>query len=138
FLDAKQKGNNTGNYRLQAEHVLGSWSKWLRNRGINDLLSVDTQTMRRYAQYLRRRTRAKKSENVSAGIAASTAQTYYAIVSGFLTWCVEDERISTNPARANRAQSELPEDIGESQQQQFWSPEDRIRLLRFVDRRASD
>jgi integrase len=138
FLNAKQKGNDTGNYRLQAEHVLSSWSEWLRGRSVTDLSSIDTQTMRRYAQYLRQRTRAKNLDDTSGGIAASTAQTYYAIVSGFLTWCVEDERISTNPARANRAQSELPEDIGESEQQQFWSPDDRVRLLRFVDRRASD
>jgi integrase len=138
FLNAKQKGNDTGNYRLQAEHVLSSWNEWLRGRDVTDLSSIDTQTMRRYAQYLRQRTRAKNLDETSGGIAASTAQTYYAIVSGFLTWCVEDERISTNPARANRAQSELPEDIGESEQQQFWSSDDRVRLLHFVDRHASD
>jgi integrase len=138
FLNAKQKGNDTGNYRLQAEHVLSSWSEWLRGRSVTNLSSIDTQTMRRYAQYLRQRTRAKNSDETSGGIAASTAQTYYAIISGFLTWCVEDERIATNPARANRARSELPEDIGESEQQQFWSPDDRVRLLRFVDRRASN
>jgi integrase len=138
FLDAKQKGNDSGNYRTLAENVLGRWKRWLQTRGIDDLERVDTQTMRRYAQHLRRRTRAKKSDDTSGGIAASTAQTYYAIISGFLTWCVEDERIPTNPAQANRAQSELPEDIGESEQQQFWSPDDRLRLLRFVDRRASD
>ena len=138
FLDAKQKGNDSGNYRTLAENVLGRWKRWLQTRGTDDLERVDTQTMRRYAQHLRRRTRAKKSDGTSGGIAASTAQTYYAIISGFLTWCVEDERIPTNPAQANRAQSELPEDIGESEQQQFWSPEDRVRLLRFVDRRASD
>ena len=52
FLNAKQKGNDTGNYRLQAEHVLSSWSEWLRDRGVTNLSSIDTQIMRRY-QYLR-------------------------------------------------------------------------------------
>src|SRR5699024_9482556 len=63
---------------------------------------------------------------------------YYAIISGFLMWCVEDERIPTNPALARRAKSELPEDTGERTTQQFWSDEDRTRLLRFVDQRAHD
>lgn len=138
FLNAKQKGSGSGNYRLQAEHVLGTWYEWLQSRGVSSLSDVDTQTMRRYAQRLRQRTRAKSSTESSGGITASTARTYFATISGFLTWCVEDERIATNPARANRAHTELPEDIGESEQQQFWSPEDRVRLLRFVDRRASD
>ena len=138
FLNAKQKGGGTGNYRRQAEHVLGTWYEWLQSRGVSSLSDVDTQTMRRYAQRLRQRTRAKSSTERSGGIAASTARTYFATISGFLTWCVEDERIATNPARANRAHAELPDDIGESEQQQFWSPEDRVRLLQFVDRRASN
>ena len=138
FLDAKQKGNDSGNYRLQAEHVLGTWNEWLQSRGVSDLSDIDTQTMRRYAQRLRQRTRARSSNESAGGIAASTARTYYATISGFLSWCVEDERIQSNPARAKRAQTELPEDIGDSEQQQFWSSEDRVRLLRYVDQRASD
>ena len=35
FLDAKQKGNDTGNYRRLAENVLGRWSDWLQQRGID-------------------------------------------------------------------------------------------------------
>lgn len=138
FLNAKQKGNDSGNYRRQAEHVLGVWRQWLESRGVTRLSNVDTQTMRRYAQRLRQRTRAKESTEGSGGIAASTARTYFATISGFLSWCVEDEHIPSNPARANRARTELPEDIGESEQQQFWSPQDRVRLLRYVDQRAAN
>ncbi|HET7324734.1 MAG TPA: tyrosine-type recombinase/integrase [Halococcus sp.] len=137
FLDAKQKGNDTGNYRRLAENVLGRWSEWLQQRGITNLDRIDTQTMRRYAQRLRQRARAREDDS-ETGITPASAQTYYAIISGFLTWCVEDERIPTNPALARRAKSELPDDTGERTTQQFWSADDRTRLLRHVDKRAHD
>ena len=137
FLDAKQKGNDSGNYRRLAENVLGRWSDWLQQRGITDLDRIDTQTMRRYAQRLRQRARAREADS-ETGITPASAQTYYAIISGFLTWCVEDERLPTNPALARRAKSELPDDTGERTTQQFWSAEDRTRLLRYVDKRAHD
>jgi site-specific recombinase XerD len=137
FLDAKQKGEDSGNYRALAANVLSHWNEWLHNRDIDSLDRVDSQTMRRYAQRLRQRARARES-NPETGITPATAQTYYAIISGFLTWCVEDERIPTNPALARRAKSELSEDTGERTTQQFWSDEDRTRLLRFVDQRVHD
>lgn len=34
FLDAKQKGDDSGNYRALAANVLGHWSVWLHNRDI--------------------------------------------------------------------------------------------------------
>ena len=55
FLNAKQKGNDSGNYRRLAENVLGRWNDWLQQRGITNLDRIDTQTMRRYAQRLRQR-----------------------------------------------------------------------------------
>ena len=137
FLDAKQKGNDSGNYRRLAENVLGRWSEWLQQRGITDLDRIDTQTMRRYAQRLRQRARAREA-NSETGITPASAQTYYAIISGFLTWCVEDERLPTNPALARRAKSELPDDTGERTTQQFWSADDRTRLLQYADKRAHD
>ncbi|HET7323270.1 MAG TPA: integrase, partial [Halococcus sp.] len=137
FLDAKQKGNDTGNYRRLAENVLGRWNEWLHQRGVTALDRIDTQTMRRYAQRLRQRARARE-DDPETGITPASAQTYYAIISGFLTWCVEDERLPTNPALARRAKSELPDDTGERTTQQFWSAEDRTRLLRHVDKRAHD
>ncbi|WP_273838371.1 tyrosine-type recombinase/integrase [Halococcus sp. PRR34] len=137
FLDAKQKGNDSGNYRALAENVLGRWSEWLQRRGVDDLEDLDSQNMRRYAQRLRQRARARESDP-ETGITPASARTYYATISGFLTWCVEDERITTNPALARRAKSELPQDSGERTTQQFWSAENRTRLLRFVDKRAHD
>ncbi|HET7322909.1 MAG TPA: integrase, partial [Halococcus sp.] len=131
FLDAKQKGNNTGNYRRLAENVLGRWSEWLQQRGVEDVDRIDTQTMRRYAQRLRQRARAREADP-ETGISPATAQTYYAIISGFLPWCVADERLPTNPALARRAKTELPDDTGERTIQQFWSADDRTRLLRHV------
>ena len=65
FLDAKQKGNDSGNYRALAANVLGRWSEWLHDCRINDLNQVDAQHMRRYAQRLRQRP--------GAGIAARRA-----------------------------------------------------------------
>jgi len=55
----------------------------------------------------------------------------------FLGWCVDDERIESNPARPNRVKEALPEHHGDPDRQ-FWSAGARKALLAFVDERAHD
>lgn len=128
YLSAKAKGRNAGNYRALGESVLGRWRDWLADRGVTDLSAISDQTMRRYAQHLRRRHR-------GGGIEAATARTYYDVVRACLAWCVEDGRLDANPAARKRAVAALPE-TDRRDTQQFWSPAAVRTILGFVDERA--
>jgi len=132
YLEAKAKGQGTGNYRSLAASALGRWQDWLADQDITLLEDVTDEEMRRYAQSLRRAVR-------DGGLAASTAQTYYATSRACLAWCVQDGRYNLveNPAAASRATSELPEDTAEPDRQ-FWRPEDVQTIRAYVGRRAHD
>ena len=83
---------------------------------------------RRYARHLKQRAR---DDELKAG----TATTYYAYVRAFLSLCVADEFLNTNPAKVKRATDELPEDLGDADRQ-FWREDEHRAILRFVDDRA--
>jgi len=51
------------------------------------------------------------------------------------SFCVADELLDTNPAKAKRATDELPEDLGDADRQ-FWQQEERRAILRYVDERV--
>lgn len=131
FLEGIEAGNTRKNYRSQ----LDTWMLWLED---NDAApnpadhpgKIEVLDCRRYAADLKRRTR-------EGEISASTADTYYAAVRSFLSWCVDEETIATNPAAASRATAELPEDVGDTDQQ-FWPAEQRERLMKHVQERAHD
>lgn len=89
---------------------------------------VDTGECRAYAQKLH--SLYKDDET----LAASTTRTYYNVLRGFLDWCVDEEYLDSNPAKATRAEKPLPKDETETEQE-FWSPQDRKSFLSFVDRR---
>jgi len=136
-IDARVRLINSGQYAKLNENVLRSrFLSWLDQArqdphsdvDVEGLSEIDTLTCRRFAQHLH--------ELVDDGeIAASTAHRDFAVVRAFLNWCVDDERLDRNPAAPNRASDPLPEDPGKTDQQ-FWTPEQRDQLLRFVDDRA--
>jgi len=95
---------------------------------VTTLEELDVLDCRRYARHLKRRVRARD-------LKASTATTYYAYVRAFLSFCVADELLDTNPAKAKRATDELPEDLGDADRQ-FWQQEERRAILRYVDERV--
>ena len=124
-------GLETGNYRANVDAQLRTWSDWLRReRGIERIEDVTVLDCRRYAAALKRRAR-------DEGLAATTAHTYYAYVRSFLSWCVDEELLESNPARPSRATDQLPEDLGDAEQQ-FWSQSDRRALFSHVSRVAHD
>lgn len=84
--------------------------------------------MRRYAQHLTERVGDDE-------LAASSAQTYYNIISGFCSYCVRDGVLPANPALRDRAREELPTDDSDGRQQ-FWDPDTREQFLRWIDDRA--
>ena len=115
-------------YRSTAESVLSQFETWLRRRGKNSFEAFETegqQILRRYADRLAQRVEA-------GGISASSAQTYYNVISGFLGFCVRDGDLTRNPALADRAREPLPRD-DEDHSQQFWTREARRRLVRHTN-----
>jgi integrase len=126
-LDALEAGNT----RRATATALDYFADFLRSeRGVDTLEDLTVQDCRRFAQQLRRDVHDDE-------FAATTAQQYYARVRATCTWWVEDERLATNPAKAKRAQAELPEDTA-NRTRQSWSPAQRKQLLRYTDRRVDE
>lgn len=131
YLRSKSKGGpDSGTYQQAARTALNRWREWLDPTDVNALAETDAGAgvLRRYAQHLTERVGDDE-------LAASSAQTYYNIVSGFLSYCVRDGVLPTNPALRDRAREELPTDDGDGRQQ-FWDPDTRDRLLHWIDERA--
>jgi integrase len=126
-----RSSGDSDQYRHTAETVLNQFTDWLRRRDLETFDSFENdgeQILRRYADRLNQRVKAD-------GIAASTAQMYYNVVSGFLGYCVRDGVLSQNPALTDRAREPLPRD-DEDRTQQFWTPEIRQQLVEYTNDRA--
>lgn len=121
------------NTRRSYQRALNEWQSWLRDRGVKRVNNIDVLTCRQYARYLSHWSHGKTDHEDS--ISASTAHSYYSRVRAWLSFCRDDELITTNPAKAGRATDELPED-NKDPDRQFWSERDRKALLSFVDRRV--
>ena len=119
----------SGNYRRNAESVLGSWVEWcVTERAVDSVEEVDVLDCRHYARHLK--ALAREGE-----LKASTARTYYATVRAFLGFCVDEELVATNSAAVKRAVDELPTETGDPNRQ-FWGESERHQLLEHVDARA--
>lgn len=99
-----------------------------KDQGIDSVAKLDSGDCREYGLELR-------EKYIDGEIAGSTANTYFAYVRAFLSFCVRAELLDTNPAETERAKEFLPEDkpTGETQ---FWTPKQRKRLLEYVDERV--
>ena len=87
--------------------MLDAFAEYLEDyRGVIALKNLEVIDCRRYAQHLRERVHDDK-DDLSATSAHANGP-YFTIVRAFLGWCVDDERIHSNPARPNRVQDALP------------------------------
>ena len=133
-IQARLDSLESGNYRANNELVLQQFREFLeRDRDVARLRELTVLDCRRYAQWLR--ARAKDDEDPLAATSAHANGPYFTIVRAFLGWCVDDERIETNPARPNRVKEALPE-YRADHDRQFWSPEARAEILEYVENRA--
>jgi integrase len=89
---------------------------------------------RRTAQALASRVRDEEDRLSSP----ASARTYFDIVSGALASLTADGHLKENPARLDSAREPLPADPGNTDTEQFWSPESRETLVSFVDERARE
>lgn len=146
FLQDKGKGRagSGGNYRSNVEPQLERFEAWAAGDqgpanwdGITPeytdrrptFADLDERVFRKYARHL-------------AGdrdLKQNTVQTYYAYISGWLGWCVNEGYVDAHYARRAQAKEPLPDDDGrKSGDQQHWSPEQRHALTSFVDEQARD
>jgi integrase len=133
-ISARLASLDAGAYRSNNEMVLREFTGFLRReRDIDTLEEIGVIDCRRYSQYLRRRVQ-DEDDDLSA---SSASGPYFTVVRAFLGWCVDDERLDTNPARPNRVKEPLPEDRGDPDRQ-FWDESTREQLLASVDKRAHD
>jgi integrase len=131
YLTARSDEHGSGTYAASAKSELSRWADWMAERDYDlETLEVNgPDVLRKYAARLRKRTQ-------SGGIAASTAQTYFAYISACLSFAVREGRLGRNPAQTETARELLPEDSRDRGDQQHWSPEQRARLMDHVEQRA--
>jgi integrase len=132
YLTARSDEHGSGTYAASARSELDRWADWMADRDydLGTLEEKGPDVLRKYATRLRKRTQ-------SGGIAASTAQTYFAYVSACLSFAVREGRLGRNPAQTETARELLPEDSRDRGDQQHWSPEQRSQLMEYVEQRAT-
>lgn len=134
----KGRSGQGGNYRRNVKRELSHFFEWAAGeRGDDDWTGItekadekpvfadlDERVFRSYARYLAG----------ERGLKQNTVQTYYAYVSAWCGWCVNEGFLDVHYAQRSSAQSPLPEDSGRKPgDQQAWSAEQRHALTRFVD-----
>jgi len=90
---------------------------------------LDERVFREYARHL----------SGDRGLKENTVRTYYAYVSAWCGWCVNEGYLTAHYAQRASAMAPLPEDDGRKPgDQQAWSPQQRHAVTRYVDERARD
>jgi integrase len=118
----------SGGSRSSMEPPLRSFERFCADQGIKRVDELESGDCREFGLHLADRYRAEE-------IAGSTANTYFAYVRAFLSFCVRDELLDSNPADTERAEEYLPEDTP-TRETQFWTPKQRKRLLEYADERV--
>ena len=73
------------------------------------------------------------------GLKRNTVQAYYAYISAWCGWCVNEGHLEAHYAQRASATAPLPEDDGRKPgDQQAWTPEQRHKLTRHVDEQARE
>ncbi len=96
--------------------------------GIDEICELEAGDLREFGYTLR-------EDQIDGKIAASTANTYFAYVRAFLSFCVREELLDSNPAKTNKATEYLPEETNDSSSQ-FWTPEQRQAIVNYATKRV--
>jgi integrase len=139
----KGRGGDGGNYRRNAERELNRFTEWAagdRGDGWDGVVpdgvkqkpafeDLNEGTFREYARHLAS----------DRGLKQNTVQTYYAYISAWCGWCVNEGYLQSHYAQRASATAPLPEDDGRKPgDQQAWTPEHRHTLTRHVDEQARE
>jgi integrase len=140
----KGRGGEGGNYRRNAARELERFVEWAAGeRGDEDWAGItpeevdrdptfadlDERVFREYARHL----------SGDRGLKQNTVQTYYAYISAWCGWCVNEGYLEAHYAQRASATAPLPDDDGRKPgDQQAWTPEQRHVLTRHVDEQARE
>jgi integrase len=140
----KGRGGEGGNYRRNAARELDRFAEWAAGeRGDEDWTGItpedvdrdptfadlDERVFREYARHL----------SGDRGLKQNTVQTYYAYISAWCGWCVNEGYLEAHYAQRASATAPLPEDDGRKPgDQQAWTPEQRHALTRYADVQARE
>jgi integrase len=140
----KGRGGEGGNYRRNAARELERFAEWAAGeRGKEDWAGIvpedadrdpvfgdlDERVFREYARHLAG----------DRGLKQNTVQTYYAYISAWCGWCVNEGYLEAHYAQRASATAPLPEDDGRKPgDQQAWTPEQRHAITRHVDEQARE
>jgi len=140
----KGRGGDGGNYRRNAARELERFVEWAAgDRGGDDWTGIvpdnvdrdptfedlDEHVFREYARHLAS----------DRGLKQNTVQTYYAYISAWCGWCVNEGYLEAHYAQRASATAPLPEDDGRKPgDQQAWTSEQRHAITRHVDEQACD
>lgn len=121
-------GLESGGSQASMEPVLEDFAAFCQREGVDDVGNLDSNELREFGLELRER-------YIDGDLAGSTANTYFRYVRAFLSFCVRDELLDTNPADTERAEEFLPEDKP-TRETQVWQPEQRQRLVNYATERV--
>lgn len=135
--DGTREKVRSGTYVQDLQSVLPKWVDWMRGHGYTTLADLDGRAIGEWAQALS--TEAKKEDEEERDFGPATAWKRFRYVSAYLKYLQEWEYIDTNPARTGPAKQRMPDKPSSSSaDQQFWSQEQRDRLMLHVEERAHD
>lgn len=139
----KGRGGEGGNYRRNAARELDRFAEWAAGERGDDWTGItpedvdrdptfedlDERVFREYARHL----------SGDRGLKQNTVQTYYAYISAWCCWCVNEGYLEAHYAQRASATAPLPDDDGRKPgDQQAWTPEQRHALTRHVDEQARE
>lgn len=139
FVDHVSKGDS-GRHRGEVERVVGEFVARTTDAGVATVGDLRVGHVEAYAGYLARRAWARE-DDPDSGITGRTAHQYFALVRSFCTYLVERDALETNPAAGAVAREALPDrsvGVRGDDREQFWRPDTREAIVRWMDWRAED
>lgn len=121
-------------YATTTKSALNRFANWARaNHDIEHPADITAKVLREYSRMLKDAV-ADENHPINTN---STAEQNYALVSAFLSWCVREELIDSNPATLSKSKEPLPESDEESNRQ-FWSERERKAICATTDQLVDD
>lgn len=125
YLDRSIKSDGS---KATMRPALERFVVFCQREGIDKIREVEAGDLREFGYTLR-------ESQIDGKISASTANTYFAYVRAFLSFCVREELLDSNPAKTNKATEYLPENTNDSSSQ-FWTPEQRQAIVNYATKRV--
>ena len=139
----KGRGGEGGNYRRNTARELERFAEWAAGERGDDWTGITPEDVDRDPTFedLNERVFREYARHLAGdrGLKQNTVQTYYAYISAWCGWCVNEGSLEAHYAQRASATAPLPDDDGRKPgDQQAWTPEQRHALTRHVDEQARE